>query len=272
MPLRSPILNVMVTAILKASRGLSRDFGEVQQLQVSRKGPADFVSTADKKAAGILFEQLSLARPEYGFIMEERGLIKGKRADMVWVVDPLDGTENFLHGIPHFAISIALLEKGRITAAVVYNPIQDEMYWAEDGKGAWMNDRRLRVSARSSLGDCLLATGIPWKGRPGQEEFEEELKSLSPNVAGIRCFGSAALDLAYVAAGRYDGFWKDNLKSWNIAAGILLVKEAGGYVTQTNGESNPIETGSLLATNEQVHSDLQKSLQEAGKVFNKKNK
>ncbi len=263
MPLRSPILNVMVTAALKASRKLARDFGEVEQLQVSRKGPADFVTAADKKSEETIFEMLSTARPDYGFVMEKRGLIKGKRPEMTWVVDPLDGTTNFLHGIPHFAISIALLEKGQITAAVIYNPIQDEMYWAEAGQGAWMNDRRLRVSARPDLGDSLLATGIPWRGRPGYERFEKELTALAPKVAGIRRFGAASLDLAYVAAGRFDGFWENDLKSWDIAAGVLLVKEAGGYVTETDGGGNPIETGSILATNEVIHSDLQKALKDA---------
>ncbi len=266
MALRSALINVMVSAAFKAARGLNRDFGEVENLQVSRKGPADFVSTADLKAEKILFEQLSRARPEFGFLMEERGS-KPSTGDTQgrWIVDPLDGTTNFLHGLPHFAISIAAEERGQLVAGIIYDPIRNEMFWADKGRGAYLNDQRLRVAARHSLDVALLATGIPFKGRGGQQIFEAELSHFMGQVAGIRRFGSAALDLAYVAAGRFDGFWERNLAPWDIAAGVLMVQEAGGFVTDVGGGPIDISSGRVLAANGRMHARMLRLLKEAEK-------
>lgn len=255
---RSPLINVMVSAVMKASRHLRRDFGEVEQLQVSKKGPADFVSMADKRAEKLLHEELSRARPDFGFLMEESGEVEGKRDDIRFIIDPLDGTTNFLHGLPHFAITVAVEERGDITAAVTYAPLADELFWAERGQGAYMNDTRLRVSGRDKLDSSLLATGIPFMGRDGHELFMAEMDEIAPKVAGIRRFGSAALDLAYVAAGRFDGFWEANLQRWDIAAGLLLVREAGGYVSDINGGQEMLKTGSMIAANDKLHSTLQR--------------
>ena len=257
---RSPLINVMVSAAMKASRGLRRDFGEVEQLQVSRKGPADFVSIADKRAEKILFEELANARPDFGFLMEEHGEIAGKRDDIRFIIDPLDGTTNFLHGIPHFAISIAVEERKEIVAGVVYAPLTDELYWAEKGQGAFLNDTRLRVSGRTKMEAALLATGIPFKGRDGHELFLAEMTEIAPEVAGIRRFGAASLDLAYVAAGRYDGFWESGLNSWDVAAGALLVREAGGYVTDYDGRQAVVEAGTIIAANDRLHAPLERML------------
>ncbi|MFQ6017775.1 MAG: inositol monophosphatase family protein [Kiloniellaceae bacterium] len=238
MATRSALINVMTRAADKAARGLKRDFGEVENLQVSKKGPADFVSTADLRAEQVLREALSRARPGYDFLMEESGASQGRgRAERRWIVDPLDGTTNFLHGLPHFAISIALEESGEILAGVIYDPIKDETFYAERGAGAFLNDRRIRVSSRSRLEESLIATGAPFKGRGDRPHFLSELDSVLEATAGIRRCGSAALDLAYVAAGRYDGFWERGLSSWDTAAGIILVREAGGYVSQVDGRS-----------------------------------
>src|SRR3954463_7485351 len=223
MAVRSATINVMTAAALKASRGLKRDFGEVEQLQVSMKGPADFVSNADLKAEKLLRAELSKGRPGYGFLMEESGASAGSDSRHRWIVDPLDGTTNFLHGIPHFAISIALERDGEIVAAVVYDPTRDEMFWAEKGIGAYLNDRRLRVSGRRRLGEALIATGIPFRERGNHPNYLAGLAAIMVETSGVRRFGSAALDLAYVAAGRYDGFWEVGLQPWDIAAGLLLV-------------------------------------------------
>ncbi len=246
---RPPIVNVMVKAAYAAGRGLVRDFGEVEQLQVSKKGPSDFVSTADMKAERVVFEILSEARPNFAFLAEE-GTTKGdKDAAQRWIVDPLDGTLNFLHGLPHFAVSIAAEEEGEITAAVIYDPIKDELFWAAKGEGAFMNHRRLRVSSRTKLNEAMLATGIPWASRKDHEDFSRELLAVMPRVAGIRRWGVASLDLAYVAAGRFDGFWESQLLPWDIAGGILLVREAGGLVAEKNGGEKMLESGSILAAN-----------------------
>lgn len=242
----------MMTATRKAARSLRRDFGEVEHLQVSKKGPADFVSIADKRAEEVIFEELSRARPGYGFLMEEGGEHPGTDPSHRFIVDPLDGTTNFLHGLPHYAVSIALEREGQLIAGVVFSPTTDEMFWAEKGKGGFVNDRRLRVSARSDLGDALLATGIPFKGRAGHATFLTELHALAPQVAGVRRFGSAALDLAYVAAGRYDAFWERGLASWDIAAGMVLVREAGGVVEPLNRGESVLETGNILAGAEPI--------------------
>ena len=256
MALRSALWTVMTAAAQKAARGLKRDFGEVEQLQVSRKGPSDFVSTADVKAEKVLRQELLKARPRFGFLLEDGGEIKGEDGHHRWIIDPIDGTTNFLHGIPHFAISIGLEMDGEIIAGLVFNPIVDEMYYAEKGKGAFLNDRRLRVSARDSLADALLATGIPFRGRPGHAPFLAELERVMPQVAGVRRAGTASLDLAYVAAGRYDGYWEKGLQPWDVAAGILLVREAGGFVSDFDGTKEDLAKGHLVAANAKLHKPI----------------
>ena len=258
---RSPLINVMAAAAHKAGRALVRDFGEVEHLQVSRKGPADFVSTADHRSEGILRTELTKARPQYGLLLEESG---GKDStDQMgrrWIVDPLDGTTNFLHGVPHWSISIAVEQKGESIAGVVYNPVTDELFWAERGLGAYLNDRRLRVSARRNLAEALLATGAPFLGHGDVERFMGELSILMPAVAGVRRYGSAALDLAYVAAGRFDGFWEVGLHAWDVAAGIILVQEAGGYATEVDGGRNPLHGNNVLTANPAIHAAMLKAL------------
>ena len=260
----SGLITVMQKAARKAAPRIRRDFGEVEQLQVSRKGPADFVSMADKRAEQTVMDELRHARPDWGFLMEEAGAIEGAPNKPRWVLDPIDGTSNFLHGIPHFAIAIAVQEPkpgggwGEVTQGLVYQPLTDESYWAEKGRGAWLNERRLRVSSRRDLADALIATGVPYKGHGHLERFQKILGAVSPEVAGIRRFGSAALDLAWVAAGRYDGFWEEDLQFWDIAAGLLLVREAGGFVTDFRGGDARIAEGQLLAANDQIHSRLHK--------------
>ncbi len=247
MSTQSALLKVMSDAARKAARGLNRDFGEVAELQVSKKGAADFVSAADLRAEQTVFEALSKARPGYGFIGEERGLIAGTDKTHTWLVDPLDGTTNFLHAIPHFAINIALQRDGAVVAAVTYNPVTNDLYWAEKGKGAFVNDRRLRVSARTRLDESVIATGIPFLGHGQHAKFLKELHQVSQKVAGVRRFGSAALDLAFVAAGRFDAFWERDLKPWDLAAGLLLVTEAGGIVRDADGGETMMESGSICA-------------------------
>ena len=258
---RSALINVMTRAAQRAARGLKRDFGEVENLQVSKKGPADFVSTADLMAERTLREELGKARPDYGFLMEESGATAGSGSEgRRWLVDPLDGTTNFLHGLPHFAISIGLEERGELIAAVIYDPIKDEMFHAEKGSGAFLNDRRLRVSARSRLPEALVATGIPFKGRGDADRFGQELARVMPEVAGVRRWGAASLDLAYVAAGRYDAFWERDLSPWDTAAGVLLVREAGGYVSALDQKAWQLESDSILASNSSLQAPLSKLL------------
>ena len=253
----SALINVMVTAARKAGRGLTRDFGEVENLQVSVKGPANFVSAADHKAEDIIYRELSKARPGYSFLMEERGEVVGDDRSHRWIVDPLDGTTNFLHGVPLFAISIGLEREGQLVAGVVYNPVTDEMFTAEKGKGAFLNDRRrLRVAARRSVADALVTCGIPHLGRPGHTQFIREFGGFIGEVAGVRRTGSAALDLAWTAAGRFDAYWERGIKPWDMAAGIVIVREAGGTVSDLSGGQDMLETGNVLATN----STLQKPL------------
>ncbi|MEL6284842.1 MAG: inositol monophosphatase family protein [Pseudomonadota bacterium] len=260
----SPVGSVMITAARAAGRSLARDFAEVENLQVSRKGPADFVSSADHKAEEIIFESLSKARPGYGFLMEERGIVEGTDKTNRFIVDPLDGTLNFLHGQPHFAVSIALEREGKLLTGVVYDVAKNEIFWAETGRGCWVENRKLRVSGRGRTTDAVIATGTPWhgKGEEAHETFWGELAALTPVTAGIRRYGSAALDLAYVAAGRFDGFWERGLKPWDIAAGIVLVKEAGGAVDEMDG-GNVLSTGSVLASNGHLQDDLLKRLRRA---------
>ncbi len=248
----SALMNVMIAAARKAARSLARDFGEVEHLQVSLKGPANFVSAADRRAEEILFKELSRARPGYGFLMEESGEVEGADKSHRWIIDPLDGTTNFLHSIPLFAISIGLEREGQLVAGLIYNPVSDEMYTAEKGKGAFLNDRRIRVAARRTLSDAVVATGIPHRGRTGHQRFLREAEALMQEVAGIRRTGSAALDLAWTAAGRFDGYWEHGLQAWDLAAGVLIVREAGGLVTDTEGGSRIFETGDVLAGNSAI--------------------
>ncbi|MFM7084157.1 MAG: inositol monophosphatase family protein [Hyphomicrobium sp.] len=246
----SAIMNVMTTAARKAARSLVRDFGEVEQLQVSIKGPANFVTIADHRSEDIIFRELSRAREGYGFLMEERGEIEGTDKSHRWIIDPLDGTINFMHGIPMFAISIGLEREGTLVAGLIYNPIADEMFTAEKGKGAYLNDkRRLRVAARKTISDAVVATGIPHRGRTGHEEFLKELKPIMREVTGIRRTGSAALDLAWTAAGRFDAYWERNIKPWDLAAGTVIVREAGGIVTDLKGTDKMLDKGEVIAGN-----------------------
>ncbi|RAK57580.1 inositol monophosphatase family protein [Phenylobacterium deserti] len=260
---QSALLKVMSDAARKAARGLNRDFGELTELQVSRKGAADYVSAADIKAEQVIFEALTKARPGYGFLGEERGMVEGSDKTHTWIVDPIDGTTNFLHAIPHFAINIALEREGAIVAAVTYNPITNDLFWAEKGKGTYVNDKRLRVAARKHLDESLLATGIPYLGHGQHGRFLKELHQISQRVSGVRRMGSAALDLAWVAAGRYDGYWERDLKPWDIAAGLLLVTEAGGKVTDADGGQDMLKTGTIVAANLDLHPQLIEKLQAA---------
>ena len=256
MALRSADINVMAGAAYRAARKLVRDFGEVEQLQVSKKGPADFVSNADLRAEETILAELRHARPKFGFLLEERGEIKGEIEDCRWLVDPLDGTTNFLHGIPHFAISIALELHGELTSGIIYQPVSDELYWAEKGRGAYLNDRRIRVSSRTELSDAVVATGIPHLGRGDAGEFTRLLGAVMAKVSGVRRFGAASLDLAYVASGRCDGFWETGLAPWDIAAGSLIVREAGGFVTDIGGGAGFMDSGEILAANDPLHPKL----------------
>jgi len=256
MPYLSPALNVMIAAARKAGRALIRDFGELENLQISKKGPADFVSTADSRTERILIEELTKARPGYGFLVEEGGAIEGRDKTHRFIIDPIDGTTNFLHGIPQFAISIGLEREGQLVSALIFNPVTDEMYLAEKGHGAYLNDRRLRVAARQNLSDILVASGAPFLGKEGRDVFLTELNGVIASTAGMRRFGSAALDLAWVAAGRFDAFWERNLKPWDIAAGILIVREAGGVVSDMDGRDSMLDSGHILAANDALHRSL----------------
>ncbi|MEO7276975.1 MAG: inositol monophosphatase family protein [Sphingomicrobium sp.] len=259
----SGLITVMQRAAHKAAPRLRRDFGEVQHLQVSRKGPADFVSMADKRAEAAIVDELRNARPDWGMLLEEGGEIAGNPDKPRWIVDPLDGTTNFLHSVPHFAISIAVEERKpgggtEITQGLVYQPLTDESFWAEKGRGAWLQDARLRVSARRDLADSLIGTGIPFLGHGDPERWAKIYAAIGPQVAGIRRNGSAALDLAWVAAGKFDGFWEDDLKRWDTAAGQLLVREAGGFVSDYRGSDQMFERGEYVAGPSAIHSRLQK--------------
>ena len=264
---KSGLLTIMERAARKAGGRLRRDFGEVEHLQVSQKGPADFVSKADQKAERTIYDELLKARPGIGFLMEEGGEIPPETDTQGrFIVDPLDGTSNFLHGIPHFAISIAAQERnydgswGEIVAALVYQPMTDESFWAEKARGAWLGERRLRVSARRDMHESLIATGIPYMGHGNFAEWTRIFGAIAPEVAGIRRFGAASLDLAWLAAGRYDGFWETGLSPWDTAAGTLLVREAGGFVTDFRGRSPAIADAEVLAGNDAIHSKMHKLL------------
>ena len=262
---RSAILNVMVAAAEKAGRSLARDFGEVENLQVSKKGPADFVSRADKRAEEIVLAELSRARPDFGFLGEEGTNVAAKDGLHTFIVDPLDGTTNFLHGLPEFAVSIGLRRDRDIIAGVIYNPVTDELYVAERGRGAFLNDRRLRVAGRQDLSAALIATGMPFLGHGNQVRFLSEIQPLMSRIAGLRRNGSAALELAWVAAGRLDGFWEHDLNAWDMAAGIVLVREAGGFVTDTRGGDEMLSSGTIVAGNEFMQKALLQNIKAAAR-------
>jgi len=264
--LRSALLNVMIKAAHKASRRLKRDFGEIEKLQVSFKGPANFVTAADRAAEETLREELMQARPGYGFLGEEGGAHEGSDKSHRWIVDPLDGTMNFLHGIPHFAISIALEREGTIIAGVIYNPVSDDLFTAERGKGAFLNDQRLRVAARKRLADAVVACALPHPSRGDIELTQKEHHAVQAEVAGLRRFGAAALDLAWVAAGRLDAYWERSLSPWDMAAGIALVREAGGFVTDLDGREDMLKTGGIIAATDAIHRELLQTLKAVRKA------
>jgi len=260
MKLNSANINVMVKACRKASKPLIRDFGEVEKLQVSLKGPGDFVTNCDKKVEKILINELQIARPNYSILSEEIGEINNDSA-CKWIIDPIDGTANFLHGIPHFAISVGLEENNEIIAGIIYDPIKDEMFIAEKGNGSYLNNQRMRVSSRSKLKDCVVFTGGPRQNAENKNIVLKEYNNFSSEVdTPIRKMGSAALDMAYVAAGRCDGYWQRNLSYWDVAAGIIIVKEAGGFVTDFDGESKYVENKTILATNAKIGDQMRRVL------------
>jgi myo-inositol-1(or 4)-monophosphatase len=262
--LRSALLNVMIAAARKAARALKRDFGEIEKLQVSLKGPANFVTAADRRAEETLYAELSRARPGYGFLGEEGGAREGADKTQTWIVDPLDGTTNFLHGIPQFAIAIALEREGLVVAGLVYNPITDEMFTAERGKGAFLNEQRIRVAARKRLSDSVISCGLPHIGRGDLKLGAKETSLMQAQVAGLRRFGAAALDLAWVAAGRLDGYWERNVQPWDMAAGLILVREAGGFVSDCDGGDEMLSKGHIVAGNEPIQKEILRVLKDAG--------
>jgi myo-inositol-1(or 4)-monophosphatase len=259
----SPALNVMTAAARKAGRPLVRDFGELENLQISMKGPADFVTSADTRTERILIEELSKARPNYGFLGEEGGVVAGADKSHRFILDPIDGTVNFMHGIPHFAISIGLEREGQLVAGVIYNPVTDDLYYAEKGHGAFHNNRRLRVAARKELHSCIIATGLPMMGRDGHDKALKETAAVMATTAGIRRFGAASLDMVFVAEGRFDGFWELGLKAWDMAAGIVVVREAGGMVTDLEGGQEMFAKNAVLCANEHLQPQLLKLLKAA---------
>ena len=245
-------LNVMIKAARAAGRSLVKDFREVENLQVSSKGAGDFVSRADIAAEQIVRDILMESRPNYGWVGEESDAVEGKDPTRRWIVDPLDGTTNFLHGLPHWAVSIALEHKGELVAAVIFDAAKDEMFVAEKGQGAWLNESRMRVSDRSKMIESIFATGVPFGGRPDLPDTLQDMARLLPTCAGVRRFGAAALDLAYVAAGRYEGYRERGLNEWDVAAGILLVREAGGFVEGVEKDADPLSSGSMIAANASI--------------------
>ncbi len=253
-------LNVMIKAARAAGRSLTKDFREVENLQVTSKSAGDFVSKADVKAEEIVRGMLTEARPTYGWVGEESEAVAGEDPTRRWIVDPLDGTTNYLHGMPHWAVSIALEHKGEIVAGVIFDPAKDEMFWAEKGQGAWMNDQRLRVSDRKQMIEAVFATGFPFGGRPGLPESLAATARLLPATAGIRRWGAASLDLAYVAAGRYEGYWEAGLNAWDIAAGVIIVREAGGFVEAMTSGGNVVESGGLIACNPNLFDEFAKQV------------
>lgn len=255
-------LNVMQKAARKAGRALVKDFREVENLQVSMKGAGDFVSRADIRAEQIIKSELMNARPTYGWLAEEGGEEPGADPTRRWIVDPLDGTTNFLHGLAHWAVSIALEHKGQIVAGVVYDASKDEMFFAEKGEGAWMNDSRLRVSGRERLIEGIFATGLPFGGRSDLPQTLQDLARLLPATAGVRRFGAASLDLTYVAAGRYDGFWERRLKPWDLAAGLLIAREAGALVQPVIEGREILDEGAVICANNAIFEKFAKIIRD----------
>jgi myo-inositol-1(or 4)-monophosphatase len=261
----SAVLNVMVKAARRAGRSLKRDLGELEHLQVSLKGPRNFVTAADRRAEEMLRDDLEKARPGYGFLGEEGGMREGADKSHRWIVDPLDGTTNFLHSIPHFAVSIALEREGVIVAGLVYNPANEDLFLAERGKGAYLNDRRLRVAARAKLAEAVVACGLPHYGRGDLEVAHREIFAAQQHFAGLRRYGAATLDLAWLAAGRLDAYWERDLSPWDIASGIILVREAGGFVSDIDGKDAMLTKGSVVAGNDTMHRELLKLIKTAAK-------
>ena len=256
----SPLINIMQKAAKKASRGLRRDFNELENLKVKTKGPANFVTASDIRSQKIIFDELSYAKPDWSFVMEESKPIENKNTKARFIVDPIDGTTNFMHGNPNFSISIAAEINDRLEAAIIYSPITDEMFTAERGKGSFLNDKRIRVATRKKLSESILITGIPHLGRGNKELFLKEMDMIIPEVAGIRRSGSAALDLAWIAAGRYDVFWERGLSIWDIAAGVLLVREAGGFAKGIDGSDKDLWDGNIISGNDDIISALSEKL------------
>ena len=263
MALQSATLNVMTAAARKAGRPLVRDFGELENLQISMKGPADFVTSADTRTERILIEELSKARPNYGFLAEEGGAVSGADKSHRFIIDPIDGTTNFMHGVPHFAISIGLEREGVLVAGILYNPVTDDLYYAEKGHGAYHNNKRLRVAARKELGGAIIATGLPMMGREGHDKALKEVAAVMAHTAGVRRFGTASLDMAFVAEGRFDGYWELGIQPWDMAAGIVLLREAGGMVWDLEGGQEMLKAGSVLCANEYLQPQLLKLLKAA---------
>jgi myo-inositol-1(or 4)-monophosphatase len=259
-------MTIMIAAVRKAARGIQRDFGELSNLQVSVKGPGDYVTAADKRCEKVLRTELEKARPGYGFLMEESGTVTGTDPDHRFIIDPIDGTTNFMHSLPLFAISVAMERKGEIVAAVTYNPITDELFTAEKGAGAFLNNKRLRVANRKDIHEALVCCGIPHRGRDGHAENRAEIALLQAKTIGIRRLGSITLELAYLAAGRIDGFWERGMKPWDLAAGILLIREAGGFTSDCDGEANPLQTGNIVAANADLLPLIKKELAAARKI------
>jgi myo-inositol-1(or 4)-monophosphatase len=262
----TPLMTVMIAAVRKAARGVQRDFGEVANLQVSMKGPGDFVTAADKKCEKLLRAELGKARPAFGMLGEEEGETKGTDPDNRFIIDPIDGTSNFMHGIPLFAVTVALERKGEIVAGVTYNPIMDELYHAEKGGGAFMNNRRMRVAGRKALHDAVVSTNIPHIGQQNQVSHRNEMAVMQARTAGLRALGSTALELAYVAAGRLDAAWCHGLNAWDMAAGLLFVRESGGFVSKLNGEGDPLHSKGYLAANADLLPLMRGALADAAKL------
>ena len=256
MRLNSPQINLITKACMKASRSLIRDFGEIENLQVSSKGPGDFVTSADKRTEKILIEELQKAHPEYGIITEETGIINKSNTKNRWIIDPIDGTFNFMNGIPQFAISVGYEEENEIKCGVIFNPIMNELFCAEKGNGAYLNNSRIRVSKKNKIKDALIVTGGPKGASEIKDKIFSEYINVSKNVANVRKFGSAALDVAYVACGRFDGYWQRELNYWDIAAGIIILKEAGGYLDFFDEDENFPLKKNILASNSLIHREL----------------
>jgi len=263
----SPVLTVMINAVRKAARGVQRDYGEVSNLQVSQKGPGDFVTASDKKAESLLRAELSKARPTYGFLGEEEGGTKGQDPDHRFIIDPIDGTSNFMHALPYFALTIALERKGEIVAGVTYNPISDELFHSEKGQGAFINNKRMRVSSRKNLHEALVSTNIPHMGQPKMHvAHRNQIAVMQARTLGVRVLGSTALELAWIACGRLDGAWCDGLNAWDMAAGLLFIRESGGFVSKINGEGDPLHSNGYVAANGELLPEMKKALADAGKL------